>query len=188
MTTTPDRSGPPTTAFAAPWESSYGRPDVPGDSSTDLDATDQTDETPARTRHIVDRFDGAAGLFVLRLVTAAIFGIRGLQKLQHLDITQQQFAQIGIPSANTMALVTGIAEVAIALALVFGVAIRAAGIGIVAISVGALVNVKWTTGNVFTTAQPGFAGELELLLAGVGVALIGLGGGGWGVDRRFRRR
>lgn len=186
MSTTPEQSGPQTTAFPTQRESTYGRPDVPRTSS-DLDA-DDSDLGPTRTRHVVDRFDGAAGLIVLRLVTAVIFGIRGLQKLQHLDITRQQFTQLGIPYANTMALVTGIAELAIGLALVFGVAIRAAGIGIVIIAAGALAYVKWKTGNIFTTGQPGFAGELELLLAAVGVAFIGLGGGGWGVDRRFRRR
>jgi len=52
----------------------------------------------------------------------------------------------------------------------------------------ALAYVKWRTGALFTEGQPGFTGELELLLAAVGVLFVGVGGGGWTVDRRFRRR
>lgn len=145
------------------------------------------DKAPARGRHVVDRLDGALGLFLLRLAVAAIMGVRGLQKLQSLPTTQQQLAQLGIPNPATMSVVLGGAEVAIALALVVGLAVRLAGLGITVVAVGALALVQWRSGDVFTTGQPGFAGELELLLAGVGLALLGLGGGGWALDRRFRR-
>jgi putative oxidoreductase len=149
---------------------------------------DREDSRPPKTRHIVDRWDGAAGLFLLRVVVAAIFAIRGLQKVQHLDVTRAQFGQVGIPYAETMAFAVGVCEVAIAVALVFGILMRVVGLGIAAIAIGALVYVKWRTGVLFTEGQPGFAGELELLLAAVGLAFAGLGGGGWTVDRRFRRR
>jgi len=138
------------------------------------------EERPAKMRHVVDRFDGALALLILRLVVAGIFGIHGLQKVQHLDATRANFAQNGIPYADTMAFVVGVCEVAIAIAL--------AGIGIVLIAVGALVYVVWRSGSVFTDGKEGFAGELELLLAAVGLAFAGVGGGGWTVDRRFRRR
>jgi putative oxidoreductase len=149
---------------------------------------DPQEERPAKTRHIIDRWDGAMGLLVLRIVVAAIFAIRGLQKVQHLDVTRTQFAQIGIPYADTMAFVVGVCEVAIAIALIFGIAIRIVGLGIAAIAIGALVYVKWRTNTIFTDGQPGFVGELELLLAAVGLMFAGVGGGGWTVDRRFRRR
>jgi uncharacterized membrane protein YphA (DoxX/SURF4 family) len=87
-----------------------------------------------------------------------------------------------------MAFAVGVCEVAIAVALVFGILMRVVGLGIAAIAISALVYVKWHTGVLFTEGQPGFAGELELLLAAVGLAFAGLGGGGWTVDRRFRRR
>ena len=145
-------------------------------------------ERPAKMRHVVDRFDGALALLILRLVMAGIFGIHGLQKLQHLDATRANFAQNGIPYADTMAFVVGVCEVAIAIALIFGIAVRVAGLGIVLIAVGALVYVVWRSGSVFTDGKEGFAGELELLLAAVGLAFAGVGGGGWTVDRRFRRR
>jgi putative oxidoreductase len=146
------------------------------------------EERPAKIRHVVDRFDGALALLILRLVVAGIFGIHGLQKLQRLDATRADFVQNGIPYADTMAFVVGVCEVAIAIALIFGIAVRVVGLGIVVIAVGALVYVVWRSGNVFTDGKEGFAGELELLLAAVGLTFAGLGGGGWTVDRRFRRR
>lgn len=146
------------------------------------------EERPPKTRHIVDRWDGAMGLLVLRIVVAAIFAIRGLQKVQHLDVTRTQFTQLGIPYADTVAFVVGVCEVAIAIALIFGIAVRIVGLGIAAIAIGALVYVKWRTNTIFTDGQPGFVGELELLLAAVGLMFAGVGGGGWTVDRRFRRR
>jgi hypothetical protein len=36
--------------------------------------------------------------------------------------------------------------------------------------------------------MPGFTGELDLLLAAVGLTFLGVGGGGWGLDRTFRNR
>jgi uncharacterized membrane protein YphA (DoxX/SURF4 family) len=142
---------------------------------------DPEESRPAKARHIIDRWDGALGLLVLRIVVAAIFAIRGLQKVQHLDVTKTQFEQIGIPYV-------GVCEVAIAVALIFGIAMRVVGVGIAVIAIGALAYVKWRTGALFTEGQPGFTGELELLLAAVGVMFVGVGGGGWTVDRRFRRR
>lgn len=147
------------------------------------------DEAPVRKKHVIDRIDGAFGLFVLRIVVAAIMGIRGLQVLQHLDVTKQQFVTLGIPAPQTMAIVVGAVDVAIAVALVLGLLVRLAGLGIAVICIAALFYVNWRTGApIFVDGQPGFGGELELLLAAVGVAFIGLGGGGWGLDRRFRRR
>lgn len=145
------------------------------------------DERGAPPRHVVDRLDGALGLFLLRLAVAAIMGVRGLQKLQSLPTTEQQLAQLAIPNPATMSVVLAGAEVAIGLALVLGLAVRLAGLGITVITVGALALVQWRSGDVFTAGQPGFTGELELLLAAVGLALLGLGGGGWALDRRFRR-
>lgn len=185
--TTPERTPGDTTSFD-PARTAAIRPFSVRKGSSAPDDDEAAATGPARIRHVVDRFDGAVGLLVLRLVAAAVLAIRGLQKLQHLDVTQQQFSQLGIPYANIMAVVVGVVEVAIAVALVLGVATRAAGLGIAVIAIGALYYVKWRSGSIFTDGQPGFSGELELLLAGVGIALAGLGGGGWGVDRRFRRR
>jgi uncharacterized membrane protein YphA (DoxX/SURF4 family) len=155
-------------------------------SQTEWEQPDE--ERPAKTRHVVDRFDGALALLILRLVVAGIFGIHGLQKLQYIDATRASFAQNGVPYADTMTFVVAVCEVAIAVALIFGIAVRVVGVGITILMVGALVYVVWRTGSIFIAGREGFAGQLELLLAAVGLTFAGLGGGGWTVDRRFRRR
>jgi putative oxidoreductase len=155
-------------------------------SQTEWDQPEE--ERPAKARHVVDRFDGALALLILRLVVAGIFGIHGLQKLQYLDTTRASFVQNGVPYADTMAFVVGVCEVAIAVALIFGIAVRVVGVCITLLMVGALVYVVWRSGSIFIQGREGFAGQLELLLAAVGLTFAGLGGGGWTVDRRFRRR
>ena len=149
---------------------------------------DPSDTGPQRVRHVVDRFDGAVGLLILRLVTAAILAIRGLQMLQDQDVSGDQFAQWGLPSPDVLVIVVGAVAFASAFLLIIGALVRVAGLAIAVLAVASLVYVQWRSGDVFTSGQPGFTGELELLLAAVGLTFAGLGGGGWGVDRRFRRR
>lgn len=131
------------------------------------------------------------GLFLLRLVTAGIMGVHGFQKLTDIPATQQFFASLGIPSPLYVAWGTGVAEVLAAVALVFGMLTRVAGLGIAAIGIGALALVKWGKQNPFQKGVSGFAGELELLLAAVGLLLFCIGAGRWSVDgsmRASRRR
>jgi len=87
-----------------------------------------------------------------------------------------------------LALVVGAAEVAVAIALVFGLLTRLAGLGVALIHTGALVFVLWGPWNPFQPGLTGFTGELELLLAAVGGLLLLVGAGGWSVDRAFRAR
>ena len=118
-------------------------------------------------------------------------GIHGFQKLTDIDSTRAFFESLNIPSPLYAAWGTGVAEVLAAVALVFGFATRLAGLGIAAIAIGALAMVKWGKENPFQSGVPGFTGELELLLAGVGLALLFLGAGRWSIDgsiRASRRR
>ncbi len=149
---------------------------------------DPGETAPERVRHVVDRFDGAVGLLILRLVTAAILAIRGLQMLQDQDVSGDRFEQWGLPSPDVLVIVVGAVAFASAFLLIIGALVRVAGLAIAVLAVASLVYVQWRSGDVFTSGQPGFTGELELLLAAVGLTFAGLGGGGWGVDRRFRRR
>lgn len=141
---------------------------------------------PTPTKHNTDRFLGSLGLFVLRLVTAAVMGVHGVQKLLDLGGTTQFFSSTALPYPEVLAVVTAVAEVLIALALVLGLLVRAAGLGVLLVAVGALVFVHWFQ-NPFQAGTPGFAGEGELLLAGIGLLLLCVGGGWWGIDAAMRR-
>ncbi|RCK69217.1 DoxX family protein [Desertihabitans brevis] len=145
----------------------------------------EEDHEPTVDKRSTDRFLGSLGLFLLRLVVAVIMGVHGAQKLLDIDGTTQFFASTALPYPEVFALVTAIGEVLVALALVLGLLVRVAGLGIVAISVGALVFVYWYRWPF--SDQPGFQGELELLLAAVGFLLFCLGGGWWGIDAAMRR-
>lgn len=133
-----------------------------------------------------DKFWGSLGLFLLRLVLAGIFAVRGLNILTDIPAAQAQFATTIIPEPGIMAIVTGVACELIALALLLGLLTRVAGLGIALIAGGALAFVYWGTWSVFVPGRPGFLGEYELLLATVGLLLLLIGGGGWSLDRAFR--
>ncbi|GAA1391969.1 DoxX family protein [Luteococcus peritonei] len=141
---------------------------------------------PSYVKPTTDKFPGSLGLFLLRLVTGAIMGIHGFQKLTDMGATTSFFSSLGLPYANYLAWATGIGEVLAAVALVFGVLTRLAGLGTAIIAIGALALVKWGKQNPFQSGQPGFTGELELLLAAVGLALFFLGAGRWSIDGSVR--
>lgn len=137
-------------------------------------------------KHITDRFDGAVAMFILRLVTAAIMGTWGVQMLMNLDATRDFFDKTMLPYAHWAALVTAAACVLIALALIIGLLVRVAGLGVLLIAVGSLVFATWAPFHLFVKGQNGFVGEFEVLLAAVGLLFLLVGGGGWGADRMFR--
>lgn len=126
-------------------------------------------------------------LFLLRVVVAGIMAVRGLEIVTNLPAAEARFATTIIPEPKIMALVTGVAALAIAVALVFGLLTRVAGLGVTLITAGALVFVLWGNWSPFVTGQSGFIGELELLLAAVGLVFLCVGAGGFSLDRSFRK-
>lgn len=143
---------------------------------------------PSVTRRTTDRFLPSLGLFLLRLVVAAILGVRGMDMLLNVQRASEVFASTVLPQPQLLALITGAAQVGIAIALVFGIATRLAGLGTAVIAGGTLAFVLWGPWSPFVAGQPGFVGELELLLAAVGVLFVTTGAGGWAIDRGFRAR
>lgn len=133
-----------------------------------------------------DKFWGSVGLFLLRLVLAAILAVRGLNILTDIPAAQAQFAQTVIPYPSIMAIVTGVAALLIALSLILGLLTRLAGLGIALIGGGALAFVEWGNWSPFIAGRPGFLGDYELLLAAVGILLLCIGAGGWSLDRSVR--
>ncbi len=139
------------------------------------------------SRRGIDGFSGAFSLLLVRLVVAAIMAVHGLAFVTDPVAAQQLFATTILPEPAIMAAVTGYASLAIAVALLFGLLTRAAGFGVLLIAVGALTFVLWGDGRPFIASRAGFVGELELLLAAVGLLLLCIGGGRFSLDRGFRR-
>jgi uncharacterized membrane protein YphA (DoxX/SURF4 family) len=133
-----------------------------------------------------DKFWGSVGLFLLRLVLAAILAVRGLNILTDIPAAQAQFAQTVIPYPSIMAIVTGVAALLISLSLILGLLTRLSGLGIALIAGGALAFVQWGNWSPFIAGRPGFLGDYELLLVAVGVLLMCIGAGGWSLDRSVR--
>lgn len=170
-----------------------GRP-APAAGATLGSGASAADTVPVRTETVrvtersTDKFAGALALFLLRLVVAAIVGIRGLYHLLNLPATTELVQGTVLPYASILAIALGAAEVAIAVALVFGLLTRLAGIGLMLVAGGALGFVLWGPWSPFIAGQAGFTGELELLLVAVGALFLLVGAGGWSVDRGFRTR
>lgn len=138
------------------------------------------------SRRSTDGFSGALSLLLVRLVVAAIMAGHGLAFVTDPVAAQQLFATTILPAPAIMATVTGVASLAIAVALVFGLLTRVAGFGVLLIAVGALTFALWGDGRPFI-GRAGFVGELELLLAAVGLLLLCIGGGKFSFDRGFRK-
>lgn len=145
-------------------------------------------ETVQVVQRSTDKWAGSLGLFLLRLVVAAIMGVHGANKLLNLPATTEMLQSTIIPAPGVMAIVIGAAEIAIAIALVFGLLTRFAGLGVALVAGGALAFVQWGPWSPFRPGEAGFNGELELLLVAVGILFLLVGGGGWSIDRGFRSR
>lgn len=139
-------------------------------------------------RRTTDRFLPSLGLFGLRLAVAAIMGVHGLDKLLNPQAAAELFATTLLPQPQLLSMVVGVSEVAIAIALVFGLLTRLAGFGVALVAGGALAFVLWGPWSPFVAGRPGFVGELEVLLAAAGLLLVCTGAGGWAIDRGFRAR
>lgn len=134
-----------------------------------------------------DRWHGSVGFFLLRLVTGLMVATHGVQRILHLTATKEYFAHSILPSSEYFAWGATIAEIIVGLMLILGLGTRIAGLLLAVLSIGYLVLFTWGKVNPFTDHTVGFYGELELLMAAVGLLFLLLGGGGWGIDRIVRR-
>lgn len=144
---------------------------------------------PAPVKRSTDKFFGSLGLFVLRIVMAALMALHGLTHVLSLDQTVAMIdgSWLGpmVGQSVLLAYVLGIAELLVAVALLFGFGVRIAGIGMVAIGALALAMVHWVS-----WPFEGFVldGEPALMVAAVGFLFFATGGGGWSADRAVRAR
>ncbi|MHA6508637.1 DoxX family protein [Tessaracoccus sp. Y1736] len=147
------------------------------------DANAVRDPRPLR-RPGVGHF-GSFGLFVLRLVTAAIIGVVGYQVLSDIDATAEFLGATLIPEPRLVAWIIGFGLAVLAVLLVIGLAVRVAGLLLAVVAVGSLVFIRWGQFSPFVAGMEGFLGDHDLLLAAVGILFFSLGGGRWGIDGAF---
>ncbi|HSO68579.1 MAG TPA: DoxX family membrane protein [Arachnia sp.] len=141
------------------------------------------DPSPLRRRG-VGHF-GSFGLFVLRLVTAAILGVVGYQVLSDIDATAEFLGATLIPEPRLVAWIIGFGLAVLAVLLVIGLAVRVAGLLLAVVAVGSLAFIRWGQFSPFVAGMEGFLGDHDLLLAAVGILFLSLGGGRWGIDGAF---
>lgn len=134
-----------------------------------------------------DKFAGSLALFLLRVVTAGILFIHGLNGIINSKPVVDTWANTILPYPRYIALGISVAEVAVAIMLLFGILTRVAGLILFAIMAGTLAFVMWGPWSIFEVGGTGFIGEHELLLATVGLAFLFLGAGAWSVDYMVRR-
>lgn len=108
------------------------------------------------------------GILLIRLGVGVVFLVHGIQKLTSLSSTVGFFGMLGVPSFLTYIVVA--IEVLGGAAMILGVGVRLAGIGIVAVMLGAIFLVKAKVG--FTG---GYEFDLVLLLAALSITLLGAG-------------
>lgn len=149
--------------------------------------SDQPDPVPTRPiKRTTDKFFGALGLFLLRLVLATALAIRGYQVVTNTAATEQILNYFHVPRVHLVALCCGVAMIVGAVCLLFGFLTRVVGFFIAAVSIAYLVTIVFGVSPVFTEL-PGYLGEYFVLLAASGLLLLFLGAGGWSIDGGLRR-
>jgi len=147
-----------------------------------------TREDDGPTRVTTDKFFPSFSLFVMRLVTASILGVTSWQILgSGVDATANYLAGFPlIPEPRLVAWILGFTLGALALLLVIGLLQRLVGFLLLVVAVAALTFIRWGNFSIFNADAAGFLGDKDLLLAAVGLLLLGMGGGRWGIDGAFR--
>lgn len=122
-------------------------------------------------------------LLVLRVATGAVFLAHGANHIAgggKIAGTARWFDSLGMRPGIVHAWLASATEVAAGAALVAGLCTPLAAAGVVGVMV-----VAWITahrGNGFFIFRPGQGWEYVMMLTMCGVALGGLGAGGWSVD------
>lgn len=140
---------------------------------------------PAKQK--TDKFVGAFGLFLLRAAAAFVVGVHGVNGILNPEPLVKIWSNTVLPSPNLIVMGLAVAELVVALMLLFGFATRFAGFVLAALMGATLAFVMWGPWSIFEPGNMGFLGERELLVAAVGVAFIFVGAGGWSIDYGIRR-
>jgi len=119
----------------------------------------------------------SVGFLLLRLVIAAVVGIRAWQHITHLTATRDMWAATVVPSPGIVAWTQIGLEIAIAIMLVLGIGTRIAGLLLVILAIAQLALVQWGVVSPFQPGAADFIGVVDVLLAGAGILFATVGGG-----------
>ncbi len=117
------------------------------------------------------------GFLLLRLVIAAVVGIRAWQHITHLSATRDMWAATIVPSPGIVAWTQIGLEIAIAIMLVLGIGTRVAGLLLVILAIAQLAFVQWGVVSPFQPGAADFIGVVDVMLAGAGILFATIGGG-----------
>ena len=142
------------------------------------------------TKPSTDRFFGACGLFLVRIVLAAFTGIVGWQAMVNRPAVVEALTYTGVNSsvASSAALFVGILLLIAAFFMLIGLATRLLSIGLLAATGAFLAFFRFGPFSPFLEGKFGFYGDREVLLATLFLVMIFLGAGGWSLDAGMRRR
>lgn len=140
-------------------------------------------EKPRRT---TDGPLASFGLFFLRLITAAILTVLAYQGLTNVEGTTDTLSRTHLPEPRMLVWIGGFLLAVMALLLVIGLLQRVVGALLLVMAICSLAFIRWGAFSPFLPGFDGFLGDRDLLLGAVGLLLICLGGGGWGIDAAFR--
>jgi putative oxidoreductase len=127
------------------------------------------------------------GLLVARSSLAAVFLYNGYGNIGHIDQMAAELAAKGYPSARIMAIVASLAELGGGISLVLGMFTAAGCAALVLFLVPATVSYH-LPGALAGDRMQIHAALQNLAIVGGLLALLGLGPGGWSIDRRIFRR
>ncbi len=124
---------------------------------------------------------GNLGILLLRVALGVVFFLHGSQKLfgafggGGIGGTAGFFGSVGASPAMMWAVVVGLVEFLGGIALALGILSRVAAIGLAVDMVMAIALVNWGHGFFTETPTGGWEFDLVLLMAVLGVALVGPG-------------
>lgn len=134
-----------------------------------------------------DKVAPSLGLFLMRLIAAVMIGVYGYQALTKREPVVQALISIGVPRASMVTWGLSVLLLVMAVMLVFGFGTRVAGALTTVLAGLTLAFYRWGDFNPFIAGQAGFSGDIELLLAGIGLVFLLVGAGGWSIDGGMRR-
>jgi len=151
-------------------------------------ATEVEPEVVTVVRRSTDKFAGAFGLFLLRLLLAAFIGIVGWQTMVDRPAVSDALVTVGLPESvvDRLGPVVGVGLIVVAVFLLVGLGTRiVAGLVLIATAVF-LAFFRFGPFSPFIEGQFGFYGDRELFIAIIALLFVLVGAGGWSLDARIR--